>query len=68
MNLYLLIYEDVMQPLDFKLNDSNLAREGTNNGIYICRLRNNLFIHTTCFDSNGSSSGAFCYTSVIIEL
>jgi hypothetical protein len=26
------------------------------------------FIHTTCFDPNGSSSGAFRYTSLVIEL
>jgi hypothetical protein len=38
-----------------------------NNGTYICRLRNNLFIHT-CFDPSGSSSGAFCYTSLATEL
>jgi hypothetical protein len=26
------------------------------------------FIHTTCFEPNGSSSGAFSYTSLVIEL
>jgi hypothetical protein len=41
----------------------------TNDGTYIYRLRNNVFIHTTCFDPNGSSSGgAFSYTSLVIEL
>jgi hypothetical protein len=40
----------------------------TNNGTYIYRLRNSLFIRITCFDSNGSSSGAFIYTSLAIEL
>jgi hypothetical protein len=38
------------------------------NGTYIYRLCNNLFIHTTCFDPNGSSSCAFSYTSLVIEL
>jgi hypothetical protein len=37
-----------------------------NTGTYICRLRNNLLIHTTCFDPNGSSSGAFRYTLLVI--
>jgi hypothetical protein len=40
----------------------------SNNGTYIYRLRNNLFIDTTCFDSNASSSGAFGYRSLAIEL
>jgi hypothetical protein len=40
----------------------------TNNGTYICRPRNNLLIHTTRFDSNGSSSGDFHYTLLVIEL
>jgi hypothetical protein len=38
------------------------------NRTHICRLRNNFFIHTTCFDLNGSSSGAFRYTSLVTEL
>jgi hypothetical protein len=38
------------------------------NGTYIYRLRNNLFIHTTSFDPNGSSSGAFSCTSHAIRL
>jgi hypothetical protein len=38
------------------------------NGIYIYRLHNNLFIYTTRFDPNESSSGAFSYTSFAIEL
>jgi hypothetical protein len=38
-----------------------------NNGTYIhCLL--NLFNYTTCFDPNGSSSGAFSYTSFTVEL
>jgi hypothetical protein len=45
-----------------------LLRKYTNNGTYIYRLRNDLFIHTTCFDLNGSSSGAFSYTSHATEL
>jgi hypothetical protein len=32
------------------------------------RLRNNLFIYTTCFYPNGSSSGVFSYTSFTTEL
>jgi hypothetical protein len=40
----------------------------TYNGTYIYRLSNNLFIRTTCFNLNGSSSGAFSYTSLVIEL
>jgi hypothetical protein len=43
-------------------------RKYTNNGTHIYRLRNNLFIRTTCFDPNGSSSGVYSYTSLIIEL
>jgi hypothetical protein len=45
-----------------------LLRKYINNGTYIYRLRNNLFIHATCFDPNGSSSGASSYTSPAIEL
>jgi hypothetical protein len=33
-----------------------------NNGTYISRLRNTPFIHTTCFDHNGSSSGVYSHT------
>jgi hypothetical protein len=35
--------------------------------IYNC-LRDNIFNYTTCFDSNGSPSGVFSYTSFTIEL
>jgi hypothetical protein len=32
------------------------------------RLRNNLFNYTTCFDPDGSSSGAYSYTSLTTGL
>jgi hypothetical protein len=35
----------------------SLLRRYTNNDTYIYCLRNNIFIRTTCFDNNGSSSG-----------
>jgi hypothetical protein len=45
-----------------------LLRKYANNGTYIYRLRNNIFIRTTRFDPEGLTSGAFNYISLVIEL